>query len=159
MHLSQLRPTIQLKMLYLPPPAMIVVHVGGNDIVTMKQAHLIRRIKKVFHYIHSVFPNAYLVWSDILPRTKWRGVESIEPNLSRLNDKRKRINRAGRQTARSLFKGRYITHEIDTKTPGLLKTDGTHLTKIGNRIFLLAFEEALRLFFTNPDIQGFDATE
>ena len=48
------------------------------------------------------------------------------------------------------FLGRVISNENDTKTPGLIKNDGTHLTTIGNAIFLLSFREALRLFFYYP---------
>ena len=52
-----------------------------------------------------------------------------------MNDKKKRINRAGRQIVRGLFHGRAIIHELDSNTSGLFKPDGTHLTLTGNASF------------------------
>ena len=98
------------------------------------------------------------MWSDILPRLVWPGVESTIDKLKTMDLKRKRINRAGRLSAKLLLHGRYIIHNIDPVTPGLLKVDGKHLTDIGNRIFLQAFKEALCHFFTDPAILMYDAT-
>lgn len=75
------------------PPVMIITHVGGNDIVSMKQDMLIKKIKKDLNYIASVFPSAKMVLSDILPRRSLYGVENTSDNW--------RINRAGRQVVRS----------------------------------------------------------
>ena len=159
MHWSQLHSTIQLKMLFHPTPAMIVIHLAGNDLVDLKQAQLIKRITKGLSRLRSVFPETLIVWSDILPRTQWRGMDINRCSLETMNNKRKRINRAGRQAVTSFPTGRYICHEIDPQIHGLLKPDGTHLTKIGNSIFLLTFQEALRLFFNQPEKIFYDAND
>ena len=67
-----------------------------------------------------------------------------------MEQKRKRINRAGPQVTEQLNHGKAIIHEIDT-TPGLHKSDGVHLTSIGNAIFLNTMQEALMSFFNNPE--------
>ena len=67
-----------------------------------------------------------------------------------MNEKRKYINRAGRQVVQSMNRGRYIIHEIETETPGLFLHDGTHLTNIVNDIFLNTLQEAITLFISTP---------
>ena len=39
-------PKFQLTIRFNPPPVMILVHVGGNDLVTMRRGKLIKNIKK-----------------------------------------------------------------------------------------------------------------
>ena len=157
MHWRDLIPKFQLAMMFIPPPVMILVHVGGNDLVTMRQGKLIKNIKKDMQYLASVFSTAKIIWSDILPRKSWRGVEPTQGNLDKMNSKRKRINRAGRQVARNLLQGRSIIHEIDITTNGLYKSDGVYLTSIGNDIILNTFQEALAAFFENPNQRIYDA--
>ena len=84
-------------------------------------------------------------------------MEPTEGNVDKMNSKRKRINRAGRPVARNLLQGRSIIHEIDITTNGLYKSDGMHLTSIGNDIFLNTFQEALAAFFVNPNQRFYDA--
>lgn len=149
MHLDDLLPRFQQAMLFNRPPKMILVHVGGNDLVQFKVTRIIKDLKRHLSYIASVFPEALVIWSDILPRTHWRGAINTPENLRKLDNKRKRINRAGRLVTKELPHGRSIRHSIDT-TPGLLKEDGVHLTLIGNAIFLDTLQEALHTFTTDP---------
>ena len=95
---------------------MIIIHIGGNDLVQMKQRNLMRKIKKDLQYVASVFSTSYIVWSDILPRAEWRGLESTLDNLKKINKKRKRVNREGRLVASELPLGRaIINYDIDIK--------------------------------------------
>ena len=109
--------------------------------------------------MQSVFQMVKFVWSDILPRTYWQGIANTQKNLKMMNDKRKRFNRAGRQAVRGLSHGRAIIHELDPTTPGLFKNDddNTHLTLIGNAIFLNTFKEALKIFLTDNTQIVYDA--
>ena len=90
-------PKFQLAMLSNSPPKMILVHLGGNDLTTVKQGKLMGMIKKDLFYMASTFPSAYIIWSDILPRLLWRDITNTPDNLRKMDQKRKRINRAGRQ--------------------------------------------------------------
>ena len=157
MHWSDLLPTFQYAMLFNSKPVLIVINVGGNNLVTIKQAKFIRVINRDLKYMQSVFPMVKFVWSDILPRTYWIGIANTQKNLKVMNDKRRRINRAGRQAVRGLSHGRAIIHELDPTTPGLFKNDGTHLTLIGNAIFLNTFKEALKIFLTDNTQMVYDA--
>lgn len=153
---EQLRPKLQLTMIFEPQPAMILVHLGGNNLVETKQAKLMRAIKRDVRYIASVFPDSFIVWSDILPRKVWRGTSNDNGVLTRLNTKRKRINRAGRHAVSRLPLGRAIMHDIDLQTNGLFLDDGTHLTPVGNDIFLNTLQEAVATFFRDPTIKVYD---
>lgn len=159
MHWRELLPKFQCTLLFNPRPGMIVIHLGGNDLVTVKQAKLMRAIKKDLKYLASVFTSAKIVWSDILPRKKWLGIENTPKNLKIMDNKRKRINRAGRQVVRGLAHGRAIIHELDTEVPGLFKPDGVHLTLIGNAIFLNTFKEALNIFVSDSGQLVYDANK
>ena len=110
----------------------------------MRQGKLIKNIKKDLQYLSSVFSTAKIIWSYSQENlgAGW--------NLDKMNSKRKRINRAGRQVARNLLQGRSIIHESDITTNGLYKSDGVHLTSIGNDIFLNTFQEALAAFLQIP---------
>ena len=157
MHWTQLKASFQRAMLFCNDPTSIIIHLGGNDLVTVTQSRMIKRMKKDLRYISSVYPSARLIWSDILPRTSWRGVVNTPEKLKTLDNKRKRINRAGRQITRTLPHGYSIIHELDSSTSGLFKTDGVHLTLIGNAIFLNTFEEALVAFSSHPDNRVYNA--
>ena len=156
---NELHGQVQLTMLFNSPPAMIIIHLGGNDLVTIKQGKLIKSIKRDLNYISSVFPSALIVWSDILPRLSWRGITPTLENLGKINRKRKCINRAGRQMARELPRGRVIIHEIDTETKGLFSRDEVHLSPVGNDIFLSTLSEAIDSFLKNPVKRLYDANQ
>ena len=151
MHWNELCPKIELLIEY-PSPALLVIHVGGDDLESIGMAGFMKKIKKSLLYISKVLPDAYLVWSDILPRTVWP---------AKVNSKRLRINRHGHQTVRELpnGNGRFIRHEHAIETPGLLENDGTHLTEIGNDLFLYTLEEALRLFISSSSIYEYDPNQ
>ena len=159
MHWHELLPKLQHKMLFHPRPSRILIHVGGNDLVQVKQAKLMKRIKKDLKYIAAVFPSTFVVWSDVLPRKQWRGLQDTPENLVKMHNKRKRINRAGRQTAFQLPLGRsVINYDIDSTTNGLFLPDGTHLSPIGNDIFLTSLQEAIASFFGNQNLLVFNAS-
>lgn len=63
------------------------------------QSKLLKTFKKQFEYMASVYPDATLVWSNILPRQAWRGIENTTENLEMTEQKRKRVNQLGTQVA------------------------------------------------------------
>lgn len=137
MHWAEWLPKLQLQMMFTTRLAMIIIHIGGNDLVQMKQRNRNGKIKKDLQNVVSVFSTSNIVWSNILPRAEGHGLESTLDNLKTTDKKRKRINRAGNLTASKLPFGRaIINYDIDTKTKGLFLRDGTHLSPIDNNIFL-----------------------
>lgn len=101
-----------------------------------------KTIRQDLEYICSTYNNVQIVWADILPRLKWRDAPETEEVLKKLDIKRKRLNRLGRQTPN----GKVIISDIDLFTLGLFKPDGTHLSDIGIVILLNTYQEAIRSF-------------
>ena len=63
-----LMPKFQLAMLANSSPNTIVVHLGGNNLTTVKQGKSMGMIKKDLFYMASSFPSANSISSDILLR-------------------------------------------------------------------------------------------
>lgn len=156
MHWTQFDTTFQELIVFHCTPTTIIIHLGGNDLVAWSQSKLLKTFKKQFEYMASVYPNATLVWSDILPRQAWRGIDNTPENLEMIEQKRKRVNRLGTQVALR-FGGRAIHHALDFSTHGLFNSDKAHLSLIGNAIFLNTFEEALEVFFSDPEQKVYKA--
>ncbi|MCG8045583.1 MAG: SGNH/GDSL hydrolase family protein [Candidatus Thiodiazotropha endolucinida] len=158
MHWYHFGAALQQMMLFHQSPAAIIIHLGGNDLVSWSQSKLLKAFKRHFAYISSTYPNAQIIWSDILPRENWRGMESTTENLRRMNLKRKQVNRLGRGVAIG-FGGKGIHHELDFSTTGLFRSDGVHLTLIGNAILLNTFEEAMDIFLSDHSIKTFPSNK
>ena len=123
-------------------PDIIILHCGGNDIGNIKSYVLRNQLFSVLQFLSRNFPQTRIVWSQILPRLRYRN----EGNHLALEKVRKRINsymaalviRAG---------GFYIKYpEIDEKNAGFFKTDNVHLNQLGNQVFLYRIQQALQRF-------------
>ncbi len=148
---NQLLPKLQYEMLFRPTPAIIVLHVGGNSVVNTALGPFLHTLKSDMEYIFSTYTSAIIVWSDILPRAIWRGAEPSD--LPRMEDKRKRINRAGRTIVAKHEMGRIMTHpDIEKLKVSLLNPrDGTHLTPEGNTILIATYKLAVATFLENME--------
>ena len=103
-----------------------------------------KQIKETLVRLSAKFENTKLVWSQILPRFKWRS----ETDPKQLNNVRVRINRA---VANHLIanKGAYVKYpELSIENEGFFKDDGVHLTDLGNDLLLFRLQEALQIFLT-----------
>ena len=55
-------------------PSHIVLHVGTNDVGRAKKHKLFSLLDNTLGRLHDdVFPNALIIWSDILPRRTYSG--------------------------------------------------------------------------------------
>ena len=97
-----------------------------------------------------LYPTSLIVWSDIIPRLSWRDVD-VAFN-KQMDLKRKRINRAGRSCVCANSFGRIVKIDINRNTPGFYKSDGTHLSDVGNQMSLFTFSEALGQFFKDNSV-------
>ena len=135
---------IQYLMMLKARPFMIVVHLGGNSVVDIKLRTFQKKIINDFQYMFSTYPGINFVWSDILPRLKWRGAKPSDyPAMER---KRGSINRTARKAVASYADGRQIIHDNFDHTVGLFWGDGVHLSDIGSDLFLANIQEALCSF-------------
>lgn len=138
------------------PPHILVLHCGGNDIGFGKSIALRKNIINTLKRLSKKLPETKIVWSQILPRFKWR--PKIESDV--LNKVRVRVNR---EAANYIIanKGGYVKYpEISVENKGFFKEDGVHLTQLGNDIILFRLQEALQLFLTttclvSPSVDDF----
>lgn len=73
-----------------PPPSILVIHLGGNDLGNIRTLDLLFGIKQNLHRFKLRSPYTVIVFSEILPRLSW--FSSLQQKV--MQKMRKRINRA-----------------------------------------------------------------
>lgn len=130
---------ISIMLSWRRPPAIILIHCGGNDLCKSKNGKLLFSIKSSLADIQRRLPDTTILWSYILPRRNWLGAIHNES----VNRSRKRLNRG----VRSVLKrngGKAINHvDLEDLHPALFRDHGTHLSYLGNDIFINALQSAL----------------
>ncbi|CAG2241476.1 unnamed protein product [Mytilus edulis] len=124
-----------------PAPNYIFIHLGANDLVSMKSKELIENIKCSILRIKVFAPDIRIIWSDILPRPYWHG--TLRPKLVEIA--RKRVNCAVRSFIKT--EGQYISRypAIKASEHNLFGHDGCHLSQVGIGIFLNNIQAAIVL--------------
>ena len=90
MKLGDVRPKLRTLSDLEEAPDIIVLHVGGNDLGQNTIGDLREIVKRQFRYIKNKFPNAKVIWSQILPRKRWR----YSDNNNAMERSRVRLNSA-----------------------------------------------------------------
>ncbi|MES9880224.1 MAG: SGNH/GDSL hydrolase family protein [Sedimenticola sp.] len=134
MGLNDLIHSVQLRVLFQPSPRVIVVHLGGNDLLDMSNYKIFRRIRGGLRYLAAACSEATIIWVDILQRAQWTAAQE---------GKRRRVNQYGRQQARLLKKSATIAVDIDLSTPGFYRPDGVHLSEVGLEFYLDTLRDAI----------------
>lgn len=73
-----------------PPPSILVIHLGGNDLGNVKMLDLLFMIKRDLHCFSISSPGTTLVFSEVVPRLSW--LSSAQRKV--IKKIRKRVNRA-----------------------------------------------------------------
>ena len=111
-------------------PAFLVLHLGANDIGRLDLKQWICELTIAIYYIRARWPDTFLVWSDMLPRSHWRNGSSAKgaENARKRNQRRARhlIYQEG---------GAVIHHPLIQANVNLLQSDGVHLTDCGQAVF------------------------
>ncbi|XP_060590038.1 uncharacterized protein LOC132745207 isoform X2 [Ruditapes philippinarum] len=134
---STLRREIEAKVLLSPAPSLILIHLGGNDLVHSHAYDIKGTIQDEVSYLHDAFPSACIIWIDILPRRVWGKFDNKSMNL-----KRKRVNRLGRHIVSSLSKFDIVKPDIDIET-AFYREDGVHLNLVGLEFYLDYLRDAM----------------
>ncbi|CAN2390768.1 hypothetical protein PRIEUP_LOCUS805, partial [Pristimantis euphronides] len=123
-----------------PPPAILVLHAGGNDIGLQKFDVLLSLIKMDIERLHIMFPHCVIVWSEIVARQYWRGARDMKA----LERTRRLLNIRVARFVRSL-RGFGLRHEgLEGDNRNLLLRDGVHLNPIGMEIFLSDLQDGVQ---------------
>ncbi len=126
-----------------PPPGLIIIHLGTNDLVTLDAFCLRQGIRLFMSECLARFPAATVVWSDILPRACYFGAWSP----SKIEKKRRLINKWSRSFGRRLGVG--VLHHPQFKWSffHLFRFDGVHLSAEGVSLFQQNFLECIQFFY------------
>lgn len=142
--LSKLKNHIKVMLKLEDPPNYIVIHIGGNDIGHIRLGYLHYQLEEFMSWLAQLMPETTLIWSQILPRMKWRYSE----NLKAIERCRLRLNSSvGVHMVR--HGGCYIRYPDIKATKDFIMEDGVHLTKVANGIFLNILQGALESIITN----------
>ena len=139
-----LKSRIQYLMMLKARPFMMIIHLGGNSVVSTKLRTFQKRIERDFRYMFWTYPDVVFVWSDILPRLVWKGAKPKD--YPAMEKKRGCLNRTARRVVASYADGRQLIHDNFDHTPGLFWRDGVHLSDIGSDLLLVNMQEAVSSF-------------
>lgn len=135
----QLFPHIKLIARSNFPPRIIIIHCGGNSIGQTTLRKLRDEIKSTLYDIKEMFPDTLLVWSQILPRSRWW----YSDNNKAMNISAQRLNNFGASICSDLG-GTYIKYpELSWNSWGMFDTDRVHLTDTGNDFFIYRIQQTL----------------
>ncbi|XP_071969433.1 uncharacterized protein [Engystomops pustulosus] len=124
---------------YSVSPSILVLHLGGNDLCSVRFGELVPLIQSDLERFSSFFSRFVLVWSEIIPRAIWEGArdgDGIERSRRLLNTK---VSRFVRERGGVVVRHR----ELEGDNRGLLLPDGVHLTDIGMDIFLSGLQDGI----------------
>ena len=88
MHWDQLFLVVTKALGHLPFPDVVVIHLGGNDLTSKGRRQLLQTMRDDLMKVADLVRPAEVIWSEMVPRFEWRGVEShaaIEGSRRRLN--------------------------------------------------------------------------
>jgi lysophospholipase L1-like esterase len=140
MRWDQLRRTIETNVLLSKQPAIVFIHLGGNDITSDTAARIRNKVQREMRYLRVAVPEAVLVWIDVLQRIAW-GSSKYSDTICEA--KRIRLNRYGRQLAKLHPKHDFLEVDIDIKTKGFYRQDGVHLSVVGIEFYLDAIRDII----------------
>ncbi|KAJ1156575.1 hypothetical protein NDU88_009293 [Pleurodeles waltl] len=120
----------------LPPPALIILHVGGNDLATIGRRSVFEDLMVEISWLAKRCPGAVIAWSHIIPRWIWRSgrsAKALNESARWLNSRMKRLlnTSALRTVGHGCLQEEAMFHE-----------DGVHLSDGGHTVFvenLIAF--------------------
>lgn len=133
-------PKIKLLLRYESPPEILVIHCGANDIGKIPLLRFRAIMQSTITELNQILPNTTIGWSNMLPRISWRfSSDAKSQNLAaiRLNNFMNRLV--------SVNGGFFIKYpEITWHAKEMFRSDGVHLSNIGNCVFLFNLQRALQ---------------
>ncbi len=127
---------------YGSSPAVIIFHIGTNDLVNVDEFCMRQRITVFMQKCISQFPYTRVVWSDILPRIFYFGAKS-QPAVEK---KRKAVNRWAKRQCHEL--GALCLHhpQFTWSEAALYRFDGVHQSDLGTKLFRGNLQSCVRSF-------------
>ena len=138
----------------LPAPHIIIIHTASNNMGFTNTAREIQEsIDNLLHIVKRLFPDACLIWSDILVRRFWTEARCQDD----IEETRKRLNKRIRHKFWACG-GRVIRHpNIKPIYEHFQKYSVVHLSSEANRIFMDNLMDGLASFDRSPTKNNYSA--
>lgn len=122
-------------------PDLLLIHLGGNSLCSegRNRVDLLQQMKADMAEISWMFPHTRVLFSDILPRSNWRG--QIGRTAYGIERSRRWLN--GAMSGFMSERGMGCVYHRNIRLAHLIK-DGVHLNSEGNELFLGNIQEALQ---------------
>lgn len=133
-HLSQL-------CIHWPPPSVIIIHAGSNDIGHQKSFDFIFTMKWDFQRFKLFFPFCTFVFSEIVPHLLWFS----SPQLKPLEKVRRQINRSLEKFMPFIDGFSYRHIDLEGGIPGLYRSDSICFFEVGNNLFNLGLQSCVEM--------------
>ncbi|XP_062608578.1 uncharacterized protein LOC134270354 isoform X1 [Saccostrea cucullata] len=144
---EQLNPTLDFLLVSNRTPDIIIIHCGGNNIG--QQHNTLRGIQMMIKAnlakIKERLPNCIIIWSHILQRRNWSNVVANTEG----EKCRRRINSSVASFVLNKLNGAAIKYpDITANQRNLFRSDGVHMTDLGNDLFINTVKGALKRFLS-----------
>ncbi|XP_062986094.1 uncharacterized protein LOC134401275 [Elgaria multicarinata webbii] len=123
-----------------PPPQVLLIHLGGNDMGVLTGKALILQAIADFQLIRQRWPGILILWSCIIPRQNWRAGRNPRA-----------LDRASQKVNSEIYKHLLKHGDVSIQHPSIIKSrrelyrsDGVHLSDLGNDLFLLDLQRGLQ---------------
>ena len=114
-----------------PAPAVMVIHLGGNNLGSQSGCSLLRSIRRDLDCIHWMFPDTMVLFSDIIQRRVYRS-QARGRSAYGIERSRRFVNAGVAGFMRRVgVANSNIRHDQD-----VFRRDGVHLNRRGNELFL-----------------------
>ncbi|XP_040211653.1 uncharacterized protein LOC120942791 [Rana temporaria] len=124
-----------------PPPSILVLHLGGNDLGNLRTVDLLSCIKRDLGRFHAISPNTVIIFSEIVPRLAW-----LSSDMRRVMERmRKRVNRAMEKFMPTIGGLSYRHIDLEGGVPGFYTSDGVHFSEIGLDLFNLGLQSSIEM--------------
>lgn len=147
---DQIYPTIKSLLQKYKSPAFLILHCGGNDIGNPYSTLLgtQKYMKYIVVKLHELLPKTVIVWSHILPRRNW--IHSL--SNSEGEKCRRRINSSLATFVLKMGGASIKYPDIVDSHKSLFRSDGVHLSDLGNSIFVNSLKNAIGQFTETSDM-------
>ena len=122
-------------------PSLVCIHLGSNDISSLKPNTLIIRMKNDILKCMEMFPNSIVVYSQLLSRRCWSGLLHEEGERRRVGVNQEMSNFTIGHGGKVL-----LHNNIEWRFKELFRDDGVHLTDKGNDLYIGNLKKAFREF-------------
>ena len=138
---------------HTPYPTTVIIHAGTNDILKLDTYALRNLIPVVISSVRNMLPLSRIIWSDILPRRKYKG--ELKPGKGK-----QATNFANCQAHKAIYatsNASFICYSdiLSADRSSLYRKDGTHLSRGGLIVFKMMLGEALLYFRSAPNAKAF----